>query len=69
MKLSNQYVPAVLDLFKNQITPLKVVEPTAEQSQEAVKLVAAYSQRLQLLDLSLSATDAVSLLKKTYQSI
>lgn len=69
MKLSSQYVPTVLDLFKNQIAPLKVAEPTAEQSQEAVKLVAAYSQRLQLLDLSLSAADAVALLKKTYQSI
>ena len=69
MKLSSQYVPTVLDLFKNQIAPLKVAEPTAEQSQEAVKLVAAYSQRLQLLDLSLSAADAVALLKKAYQSI
>jgi hypothetical protein len=69
MKLSKQYVPAVLDLFKSQITPLKVAEPTAEQSQEAVKLIAAYSQRLQLLDLSLSAGDAIALLKKTYQSI
>ena len=69
MKLSSQYVPTVLDLFKKQIAPLKVAEPTAEQSQEAVKLVAAYSQRLQLLDLSLSAADAVALLKKTYQSI
>ena len=69
MKHSNELVPALLQLFKQQIAPLKVANPTEQQSRDAVALVGAYVSRLQILDLSLSQGDALELLKQAYQSI
>lgn len=69
MKQSTDLVPALLQLFKQQIAPLKVANPTEQQSRDAVALVGAYVPRLQILDLSLSQGDALELLKQAYQSI
>lgn len=69
MKLSKQYVPAVLGMFKNEVEPFKGATPTPERIVLASNLIAAYAQRLQILDLSLSEADARELLKQAYQSI
>ena len=69
MKTTKELVPAVLDLFKAQVAPLKSASATAENIERAAALIAAYIMRLQILDLSLSETDARALLKQTYLSI
>ena len=69
MKRTAQYVSAVLTMFKNEIEPFKGATPTPERTVLASNLIAAYAQRLQILDLSLSETDARNLLKQAYQSI
>ena len=69
MKRSNQYVAAVLGMFKNEVELFKGATPTPQRILLASNLIAAYAQRLQILDLSLSESDARELLKQTYQSI
>lgn len=69
MKTTRDLVPAVLDLFKAEIAPLKGASATAENIERAAVLIGGYIMRLQILDLSLSETDARELLKQTYQSI
>jgi hypothetical protein len=69
MKTTKELVPAVLELFKAQVAPLKGASATVENIERAAALIAAYIMRLQILDLSLSESDARALLKQTYQSI
>ena len=69
MKTTQELVPVVLDLFKAEVTPFKGSPATAENIERAALLIGGYIMRLQILDLSLSETDARNLLKQVYQSI
>lgn len=62
-------IPAMLDSFKRDISPLKGAPVTPEIKANALALIQHYASRLQLLDLSLSEGEARQVLANTYKSI